>query len=136
MDRHLNRKMKNDKKIINRWIDNKENTDIQTMLQRALIIPNCNIQEPKLKLKQKDRREINQSLSCITSFTFGWKNKKREIIKTERKRFVHFFAQHAFHIFLVSNSLCKSSLVGRVQFFLGWKIFWITVLTTSINNII
>ncbi len=51
--------MKNDKKIINRWIDNKENTDIQTMLQRALIIPKCNIQEPKLKLKQKDRREIN-----------------------------------------------------------------------------
>ena len=82
MDRHLNRKMKNDKKIINRWIDNKENTDIQTMLQRALIIPNCNIQEPKLKLKQKDRREINQSLSCITlTVHVGMKEQKERNYK-------------------------------------------------------
>jgi hypothetical protein len=74
--------MKNDKKIINRWIDNKENTDIQTMLQRALIIPNCNIQEPKLKLKQKDRREINQSLSCITlTVHVGMKEQKERNYK-------------------------------------------------------
>lgn len=82
MDRRINRKMKNDKKIINRWIDNKENTDIQTMLQRALIIPNCNIQEPKLKLKQKDRREINQSLSCITlTVHVGMKEQKERNYK-------------------------------------------------------